>query len=859
MKKILLFITFAIIFGFQSVMAVPAHKGAMKMTQPDGTTLTIRLHGDEYLSFNTTEDGYSIVKNNQGFFVYADLKDGQLQPTTRVAHDITERSASEKAYLDGVKKFLTPAMTRAASEEMTKEMHRRAVARQKNMNRAANYDYNNFRGLIILVEFNDCSFSRSDYATIANDIANAENYTGFSSQYPYTGSVRDYFSDNSGGLFQPHFDVVGPVTVNKSQYYAQKTERAPQLVNEALTAVDSQVNFKDYDGDNDGMVDMIYFIFAGYGSNYSGNDSRLIWPHAGYVFNPQNMGWVIKDGVYMGRYACSTEMYGWPSRPEKIIDGIGTICHEFSHVLGLPDFYDTDYEKSGGESHHPGDWDVMAGGSYNNYSRTPVGYTLYERYAIGFANPEVINAAGQYTLQNVSTNTGYRINSNQNKEYFLLENRQKDKWNKYAPGHGMLVFRIDYTNEEVWTLGSNTVNANPEHNYYELLRAGGYKDGAVASDPFPGTKNVRKLNNETSPANLKTWAGKTTPWGLENIKETNGVITFDVIDVNVLTSVELPKTISLSVGLSYPLTVERYPESAPCTLEWTSNNESVATVDQNGLVKGVSAGTAYITVKANGDEQLKATCEVEVKAMTEFATIDGLKTISIDEPAKLLLNNAQVLYVYGEDVYVRDATGSIALVNAGLDVKASDVLNGYIAGYRQVTDEIVSLKTFDGIDNSATITVSEGEAVAPHVLTLDQVNNSFYSDLITITGAAMKSATVEGVKGVYVMNDNISVRVYNSFGLSSKDLSMPKSYAGKKFDLTGILVNTKSNSGVLIYELGLLTSPTETQENTSIMQVNGSSQAVTIYTLDGCRVENMSQPGIYIIRQGQEKRKVFIK
>ena len=857
MKKIITLVTFAILFGFQLVMAVPAHKGAMKLTQPDGTTVTIRLHGDEYLSFNTTEDGYSIVKNNQGYFVYADLKDGQLQPTTRVAHDATERSASEKAYLDGVEKYLTPAMTQKVSEEKSREVNRRAVALQKNTRRAAQYDYNNFRGLIILVEFNDFSFTRSDYNTIVNDLANAENYTGFSSQNPFTGSVRDYFSDNSGGLFQPHFDVVGPVKLNRSQYYAEKTNHVPQLINEALSAVDSQVNFKDYDRDNDGVVDMIYFIFAGYGSNYSGNDERLLWPHASQVYNPQTNGWVRKDGVYMGRYACSTELYGWTSQPGKIIDGIGTICHEFSHVLGLPDFYDTDYNESGGESNHPGDWDIMAGGSYHNYGRTPVGYTLYERYAIGFANPEYINAVGQYTLQNVSTNTGYYISSEQDNEFFLLENRQHDKWNKYAPGHGMLVFRVDFTDSNVWSW--NTVNVNPAHNYYELLRAGGVKNGVAASDPFPGTKNVRKLNNETSPANLKSWTGKNTHWGLENIKEVNGLITFDVVDVNILTSVALPASIGLNEGLSYPLQVTRYPESAPCTLEWQSDNDAVATVDQNGVVKGISAGIAHITVKANDDEQLKATCQVEVKALTAYSTIESLKTTFIDEPAKLLLNNAQVLYVHNSDVYIRDATGGIALVGANLNVKPNEVLNGFIAGYQQKINEIVSLKTIDGVDNAATISVSEGETVAPRVVTLDQVNSSLYSDLITISGEMMKSATVDGVKGVFVYNDNVSVRVYNTFGLTSKDLSMPKSYGGKKFDLTGILLNTKGNNGSLIYELGLLKSPTETQENTSIMQVNSGSQGLSIYTLDGRRVENMSQPGIYIIRQGQEKRKVFIK
>ena len=856
MKKTIISLTFAIALGIQCALAVPAQKGAVKMKQPDGTTVTIRLHGDEYLHFNTTTDGYSVVKDAQNRYVYAELKDGQLTPTRFVAHDASERTSSEKAYLAGVNKYQTPKMTKAVSEEKSRELTRRAQARQAVVKRAPLYDYNNFRGLIILVEFSDKSFSREDYATIANDIANAEEYGGFSSQYPFTGSVHDYFNDISGGLFKPEFDVVGPVKVNRNQYYANGVKNAAQLINDAVKAADSKVNFKDYDRDNDGMVDMIYFIFAGYGSNYGGNDERYIWPHASSVYNPQTYDWVWKDGVRLGRYACSTELYGWEQQGYAIIDGIGTICHEFSHVLGLMDAYDTDYEESGGESHHPGEWDIMSGGSYHNYSRTPVGYSLYERYAVGFATPEVIDGVGSYTLQNVSTNTGLRLNTREKKEYFLLENRQKDKWNKYVPGHGMLVFRVDSTNTQVWT--DNKVNAKPSHNYFELLRAGGSKSGDTDSDPFPGTKKVKTLNNQTTPANLKTWKGKESPFGLENIKETNGVITFDVIDVNVLTSVKMLETAEMHVGLSYKFEVECYPETAPCTLAWSSDNEAVATVDENGVVTAVGVGTANITVIANGNDALKATCQITVSELTEYANIGAVKTIEDGEFGKLLLADAQVLYVHDQDIYVRDFVGSIALVNTGLNVKANDVLNGFIAGKPSVANEIAQLLADEGVDNSANISVTEGDAAEPHVLAVDQVNKSYYSDLVTIAGAEMKSTTVEGLKGVFLMGDSVSIRVYNTFGLTKNQLTMPKSYAGKKFDVTGILLNTVSN-GKILYELALVKSPEESQIINGILQTENDTQQRSIFTLDGRRVQNMTKPGFYIIRQGQEKRKVFVK
>ena len=186
------------------------------------------------------------------------------------------------------------------------------------------------------------------------------------------------------------------------------------------------------------------------------------------------------------------------------------------------------------------------------------------------------------------------------------------------------------------------------------------------------------------------------------------------------------------------------------------------------------------------------------------------------------------------------------------------MLNGFIAGKPSVANEIAQLLADEGVDNSANISVTEGDAVEPHVLAVDQVNKSYYSDLVTIAGAEMKSTTVEGLKGVFLMGDSVSIRVYNTFGLTKNQLTMPKSYAGKKFDVTGILLNTVSN-GKILYELALVKSPEESQIINGILQTENDTQQRSIFTLDGRRVQNMTKPGFYIIRQGQEKRKVFIK
>ena len=518
------------------MLAIPANPTPVRIAQPDGSTVTIRQHGDEWLHFTTTTDGYTVVKNERGYYVYAQLQDGKLLPTNVIAHDADGRDVNETDYLSHVKKYLTPQMEESTAETKKKvqAMQRQTLQRRK----AARYDYSKFCGLIILVEFNDRQFSRSNYKELMNDMVNKENYTGFTDTdgkfQAYTGSVRDYYHDNSNGVFNPEFDIVGPVTVDYSQEDGRA--RSYSIFKAAIEAADEDIDYAKYDGDGDGTMDLVYFIVAGTASSSDPDHPDHVWPHRSTFFNYR------LDGVQIKDYACSTELIY--SEKYNMLDGIGTICHEFSHVLGLPDFYDTDYEGSGGESHHPGDWSVMAGGNHLNNSRTPCAYSLYERMAVGFTEPMVINAKGHYTLEQIGTsNTGYRIDSSVEGEYFLLENRQRDyKWDQYLPGSGMLVYRVDETDMNPWN--NNSVNANPERMCYELLRAGGVEKAYTNPDydPFPGKGEVTTLSNETSPAHLRTHDGQDTPWVIHHIAEDNGDLSFDVSAFTYATNTDLKVT-----------------------------------------------------------------------------------------------------------------------------------------------------------------------------------------------------------------------------------------------------------------------------------------------------------------------------
>jgi M6 family metalloprotease-like protein len=517
--------------------AVPADPTPSKVTQPDGTTLTVVLHGDEFLNYLTTSDGYTVVKNEAGYYTYARIEGDQLVASDRIARD--KRTAADNAFLAAVPKGLK---SKAMVERGTKMLNQRNNL-IRGIGHGGHMDYSKFRGLIILINYTDRKFD--DYVPwnytpidFYEAMINSHDYIGYTlpagTKIECMGSVRDYYYDNSFQQFDPHFDILGPVDVPFACTDAHQFN-CDSIFFAALEALDPDVDFSQYDTDEDGTADMVFFLVAGHGSDYSANNRDYLWPHMkNFTESP------VLDGVNFKLYACSTNMTGEENEfyiNYNNVAGIGTICHEFSHCLGLPDFYDADGVGSGGTNlTHPMTWSVMASGFKNNNGRNPAGYSLFERYALGFAQPVLIEGEGTITVPALEkSNTGYRMNTANEGEYFIIENRQRVKWDKNLAGPGMLIWRVDSTNVEVWE--NNLVNSNPNHMYYELLRAkfSGLNDSY--NDPFPGVGKVTSITNATQP-NLRTWDGKLSKYAFINITEADSIITFDVVKDNSKFSIE---------------------------------------------------------------------------------------------------------------------------------------------------------------------------------------------------------------------------------------------------------------------------------------------------------------------------------
>lgn len=512
-------LTIVLLMSGINVFSIPAKPSPFVLKQTDGTELTVRLHGDENFHYYTTEDGYLLLPGDNGILCYAEIRSGNVQASSMKAQDTRKRTAEEFVFLQRIGKNLLPealAIKQKTAPKRFKTPRRKSLTQYPTIGEQ--------KALIILVQFTDRKFSIANPLEAFDNMINQPGY----SDNDGTGSARDFFIENSNGQYLPEFDVFGPVTLaNKMSYYGgndrEGNDQHPEeMIIEACKQLDSSINFADYDRDHDGFVDNIYVFYAGYGEA-DGGPSNSVWPHAWGVYSGASKTLVL-DGVQIDSYACSNELEGGSG---TVMNGIGTFCHEFSHVLGLPDLYATDYTGA----FTPGEWSLMDMGSYNNDGRTPPYMSAFERYSLGWIEPTVITAADTtFVLPNLSENKAYLIKTEKENEYFMLENRQQENSDSYIPGHGMLIWHIDY-NKNVWA--NNVVNNTIKHQYVDIVEADGTQNESSRSgDAFPGTSRITSITDDTNP-NLKSWSGTRRNLSVFNIKEENGLITFNVIDPRV--------------------------------------------------------------------------------------------------------------------------------------------------------------------------------------------------------------------------------------------------------------------------------------------------------------------------------------
>lgn len=524
-----------------SLFAIPALSVWRSVRQADGTTIRLKLVGDEHFHYAVTDDGIPVLSHD-GSYYYAHIRSGHLVASDVLAHARDQRKDHEERFAASLNDV----------EALNAKM--RSQSMQK-IGTRANVVTGKKKGLVILVQFSNQRFANpsdvltlgsgeTNVKTLYSDMLNKDGYTDTKSGA--IGSVHDYFHDQSDGLFDLSFDVVGPVTLDHPySYYGapsgnEADSNAPQMVIDACNAVKDQVNFADYDWDNDGEVEQVYIIYAGEGQATGGSDDT-IWPHKYSLSDSGNQP--LKFGnVTVNTYACSNEMVyaNLNGKDRAFYMGIGTICHEFSHCLGLPDLYDTGYGGNVGT----GSYDLMCSGSYNGgpealknvYGGTgigtvPAGYTSYEKAFMGWITPtklgdQPLDIKAMKGLAD-GGNAYILTNPDNNNEYYLFENRTDSHWDSVLPGHGLLVLHIDY-DARSWAY--NTVNAARDQNHPRMTIVPAdddLSDETLASDTYPTDLNSQLSGNSTPALSFYTGYSVPTTAGLSNIQTAaDGTVSF---------------------------------------------------------------------------------------------------------------------------------------------------------------------------------------------------------------------------------------------------------------------------------------------------------------------------------------------
>ena len=540
------FSLFLILMAATAMWAAPALRGPFTVTQADGTLLTVEQFGDEFFHWTETADGTLVVPTRQGYFVAVIDNKGELTASDVLAHEAQLRSSKEQQLVN----------QQATRRVLFHQQGQRVRAERRAMSISVSNKYLPHAGspriLTILAAYQDVDFIVNEPKLAFDQYLNGDEIVDFGNNNTLQlCSVRQYFNTCSNGLFTPQFDVVGPVKLPQDMAYYGGTsatgsdDKFYQLCMNAYQAVkDSVADWSLYDNDKDGNVELVCIIFAGYGQN-QGGENNTIWAKA----SRPNIA--IDNDMRISFFNCCSELFN-PAKTatydySQYINGTGTFIHEMSHCMGLPDLYQTTGDYANNQSMES--WSIMDYGLYNRNGFAPAPYNAWEREVMGWSQMEPISAPTQVNLLKPweDGGTAYKIvNSSDDNEYIVMENIQKRGLNKYAKGHGLLVYHVAYPSSEINmtdhpnnTVGHPAVAVVPASGLF--INIGLARDNkphtraewtaSVASSPFPGDSAVTELTLQQKLPNYVFYSGDPLNVELHNITESeDGSVSFDFVE-----------------------------------------------------------------------------------------------------------------------------------------------------------------------------------------------------------------------------------------------------------------------------------------------------------------------------------------
>lgn len=920
MKRIIIFSLLVVCF-VQTTFAIPAYPKPLKVKQADGSWLTIQMRGDEHGHYVLTSDGIPLVFNaRQKNYEYADWKDGKVQASGIKAVEASERTAKVKAFVESQdKSAILESFKRARLQQLQQTLSSRRNASLKAGSNPQKEKLNNFptigevHSLVILVQFADTKFS-----TVGSDahqfFNNMLNEPGFTYSNGANGSARDFYLNSSNGRFQPQFDVIGPVTLpEKYSYYGanqgssvDNPARLEQFVREACTLADPLVDFSQYDHNQDGYIDNIYFFYAGKGEADSG-DGNAIWPHSAYYSDMAKDAGLSEtslklDGIEVGNYTCSNEINGTLITPQPA--GIGTFVHEFGHVLGLADHYDVNY---GMTTFAPGSFDTMAQASYNNNGNTPAAFSAYERACLGWLDLTVLKNGvdSLNVLPDLNdSNKAYvvPVGGTNDEEYFIMENRQKKGWDAFIPGHGMLLWHIDY-DAKAWE--KNELNITGTHQRVDIVEADNkLTDNTRAGDPFPGTSNVTQCN-------LTSWAGGKV-MSLDDIEEKDGIVNLMLGGLNLKLNTPDVKVTevqdsSIVVGWTDVPVAKRYVLNISSVVNGKKEslplyNNKVYTVAQPSLhVERLSPETTYeITLQANrGSYSSDVYTQQFTTAAIPFSKyyVTDVKATAVGKTGftaswKGMEAADDYVVTLHKLVYATEATqkgydfskeldgmpslwktnGNLSMNNYGEESPCLRLnkIDTYLK-MASVGNRISSVKFFAKSSSSTKATLAveayqngEWKQIATLQGGADMASGDTYSYDLPELADSVRLNVIQRTSGAFYIDDVLlgcnalihePVAAYQKVSTNGKT---EFAFSGLETDATYALVVNASKKGELSYSSKeLIVTPASSTGISSVTATPSRNGQKRFYDLNGRRVSAKEMRyGIYIVKQGNSVYKI---
>lgn len=558
MKQILRLIVlfFAVAMSLQAMP--PRRQFPIIRQQPDGTRITLIRYAQGDMVVYATQDGKAVCRAADGSYRYAVSVDDGIAASGQLAHEVSQRTEAERTYVSmqaiSFKDLISTSSVRRAPTMKSAALNADGLGTYGSSARGSVNSIGVHSIPVLMVEFKDVSFQ--DFTT-QEKIQRQLTEQGYHDEDLSKSSARDYFLDQSLGMFDPQFEVLGCVKVSKERaYYGQNygtshNRYISQFVKEAMdSAVAHGIDLSPYVESGKGGVPLVSIIYAGRGeaTSYETGCEDYIWPHfATLTYKPKGTSYNIKSYFVGNELMC--EYKGVFDDEGNLIDilaiegtdhmmGIGIFVHEFGHALGLPDFYCTDYNHT---EPGMGGLSIMDYGGYLYDTYCPLGYDAYERNFMGWLQLTELTEPGSYELYPFGDERGqtaYIIrNNDNNKEYFILENRQPTYFFPSMMGKGLFVVHCDYDASE-WTRG--TLNNDKDHLRMTYIPADNNKeyDYNVAWSQYKGSfypysKNglVNDSLTQNSVPNDAVFIGEHMNKPIYNIALSDeGVISFDFIE-----------------------------------------------------------------------------------------------------------------------------------------------------------------------------------------------------------------------------------------------------------------------------------------------------------------------------------------